>query len=318
MMFEADNQKASFENYAAFIVSEICGGRVVQVNRITRGVMTFKLSVLLSSGEQYVVRLYPHDRSHVVSYEPDVLCKCLEIGLPVPEVISDSRSGPKIPLEYMVYKMIKGFPLSEKFQEMPDISRVAVAKQLVTYLCMLQKVHITGYGDLTNVTKARFRSWRAFVRQSFTEGIRQAGQYKLFKVEDIVNLNAAGKELENVSSGEPRGLAWGDISPENILVDLEGKITGLLDFEGVLAADVLLNLGYCYAAYYQTDFFESVANAWPSCLGNEDWGRIELYTILRALRIIQHAHQPLPTGHPRLPIEQLLPGFRSTLKKLRN
>lgn len=314
MIFE--KPEIRLEEYASFVIREIFGSAEVKVKQVTRGVMTFKFAALLPTGEQYLVRFYPPSRSAVVAYEPDILHRCSEAGLPVPEVVADSRTGPPTPLQYMVYKIIKGVPLSERFPGLTTESQEEIAEQLVTCLCMLQQIPIIGYGDLTDGIRAQFGSWQAFIQRSFTEGISVAKQYNLLTSKMITNLKIAARELEQFPVQRPSGLAWGDISPDNILIGPHRRSIGLLDFEGVLAADILLNLGYCYARYHETDFFKSIVCAWPNRLTNDHWRKIELYAILRALRIFKYAHQPLPTGHPRTPIEQLLPGFQSALKKL--
>ena len=171
MIFEKKKLKICLEEYAALVVKKISGVSVIQVKQINRGVMTFKFAVLLPTGEEWLVRFYPPSRSFVVDYEPDILHRCAEVGLPVPEVIGDSRTGPRTPLQYMVYKMIKGVPLSEKFPELTTASRSEIAEKLVICLCTLQEIPMIGFGDLADGTRAQFESWQAFIRRSFAEGI---------------------------------------------------------------------------------------------------------------------------------------------------
>src|SRR5437868_2572025 len=81
-------------------------GRATAAERIQRGVMTFKYTVVSGGGARFIVRFYPPGREDVVEYEPDVVRRCRSGGLRVPEVIADSRSGPPAPLAYMAYRMI--------------------------------------------------------------------------------------------------------------------------------------------------------------------------------------------------------------------
>ncbi|HOV66529.1 MAG TPA: phosphotransferase, partial [Bacillota bacterium] len=114
------------------------------------------------------------------------------------------------------------------------------------------------------------------------------------------------------------GLVWGDVSPTNILVDRSGQLMGLLDFEGALAGDVVLNLGYCFASRYTSEFYRTIRSAWGAPTSDELCTRIELYAVLRGMRITKYAHnRNLPTGQPRMPIEELLPGFVVAASRLR-
>jgi aminoglycoside phosphotransferase (APT) family kinase protein len=111
-------------------------------------------------------------------------------------------------------------------------------------------------------------------------------------------------------------LAWGDLSVENILIDSDNEVAGLVDFEGVIAANRLLNLGYSCARYYGSAFFDALRQAWKEPLHENEWHWIHFYCVLRAVRLVQFAGEPLPTGHSRTVIEDLLPGFQPAIKAL--
>jgi aminoglycoside phosphotransferase (APT) family kinase protein len=316
MMDDSQNQTLSLKKWACEIVHEVLGEPTIHVEQITRGVMTFKFAVTVATGQRYLVRFYPHSRSSVVEYEPDLFRRCFEVGLPVPEVIVDSRTGPIAPLQYLVYKMIEGIPLSDSFATLTDSAQAGVASQIVSYIYALQQIHVTGYGDLVDATRARFESWSGFIEQAFSDGIKATKQHSLLSANIVGELEDIFENVESFLVPTTSTLTVGDISPENILINDCHRIVGLLDLENVVVGDILLNLGYSYAGQYQTRFFESLISAWPDRLTDDQWRRVKFYAILRAIRIIKFAHQPLPTGHPRMPIERFLPGFQSALADL--
>lgn len=315
-MAEPKAQISSLKDYAIFIAQEISGSTITTVNEIKRGVMTFKFAITLSPGECLIVRFYPISRSSVVHYEPDILHRCAELGLPVPAVIADSRTGPSVPFQYMVYKMIDGVPLSERFPKLTTASQNEIARQIVNYLYALQEIQVLGFGELADGSRALFQSWNSFMRQSFIQGIEAVKEHCLFPEEIITNLEGIAIALETFREQTSHGLVWGDISTENLLIDDHNRIVGLLDFEGALAGDILMNPGYCYAGNNGTCFFESLINSWPEPLKDDEWKRIYLYSILRTLRIAKFAHLPLPTGYPRQPIERTFPGFQKALNNI--
>lgn len=318
MTSQSEIQGHNLEQYAASIVYNVLKVLPMRIKQINRGVMTFKFAAELPTGESFIIRFYPDTRWNIVNYEPDILQRCSELGLPVPKVVIDSRTGPEAPLQYMVYRMIDGFPLSDRYTALTDASRLEIAAQIVAHIHSLHQVHLSGFGDLIDGSTAKFDSWRVFMQQSISDGISSARQNYVFNDDVITKLEAVALDLGAWSVQPGCGLTGWDISPENILVDNNNRIVGLLDFEGILSGDILLNLGYCYARYYKTAFFESVADAWPCQLTDHQWRDVELYAVIRALRIARFAHQPLPTGHTRTPVEDFLPGFKSALNSLVN
>ncbi len=317
MMHDESQRQAKLAESALFIVREVTGASGLWVERIQRGVMTFKWRVTLPEQQVYVVRMYPPSRAHVVNYEPDIFRRGREKGIPLPQTICDSRTGPPAPLAYVVYRLIAGTPLSERLSSLSAAALQRVAKDLVAYLQLLQGVWVRGYGELVNSEAAEFSSWAQFVHTSFREGLSRAREYQLLPADEIARLRAPGAELERLDLQEPCGLAWGDLSPDNILVDSEDKISGLLDFEGVLAADFLANLGYCFSGCCGTRFLESILRVWPTPLTESAGHIVKLYAILRAVRILMHAHEPLPIGSARSDIKELLPGFRAVLDEIK-
>ena len=300
---------------AAQIVQHACGKSPAEVIPLRRGVMTFKFVVALPSGERYVVRFYPDSRYQVVCYEGDILRRCREAGLAAPEPLADSRSGPPAPQSYLMYRMIEGVPAADRYHGLGPAARARLAGQLVTALHRLAELPVSGYGDLLDGVTARFPRWLDFLHDSVTEGIRCARQQQLLPSALLRDLETISSAWGSFPADAPGRLAWGDISLENLLLDAEGNVAGMVDFEGVLAAGPLLNLGYCYAAGGEFDFFLSLCEAWPTPIDDEARRSIDLYAILRVLRIARFAHQPLPTGGPRTPLAEMFPGFSKALQK---
>jgi len=168
---------------------------------------------------------------------------------------------------------------------------------------------MTGYGDLVNAFHGRFTSLIDFVDSSFAQGILGARNHELLPTKTLSELEIVHRKLKSLVPDAPSTLVWGDVAPDNIIIDDQDRLAGLIDFEGALAGDPIINLGYCYSRYCKTDFFDAIVRNWPLSLGTDHWRRIELYAVLRAVRILRFAHEPLPNAQPRTPIEQLLPGF---------
>lgn len=301
---------------AGIIVGQVMGAAPVRVVPIRRGVMTIKYAVELSAGQRLVVRFYPPSRAHVINYEPDVLGRCARAGVPVPDVISDSRSGIRSPLPFLVYRMIDGVPLAERLISLDQHGLATIAGDITAQLMAIGRLPMTGYGDLLTAERARFGTWQEFVWTTIQEAVRIGQRQRLFGEGALTPLTTILERVERCLPATAPSLTWGDVSPENILVDRDDRLAGLIDFEGALSADPTLNLGFCYARYVGTPFFDAILRAWPHPLQADDWQRVYLYAAVRGLRIVPYASGPLPTGLPRSALEEVLPGFRTALAAL--
>jgi hypothetical protein len=298
------------------IVHSLLGCEPVQVERIRAGVMTFKFVVDTPRSGAFVVRFYPRINAGAVEYEPDLVRRLNAADLPVPRVVGDSRFGPSSPLSYMVYEMIPGVTLRRCLPSLEPLGRRRIARQVSEFLMALQDVNVEGYGDLLSATTARFNSLLGFIETSFAEGISTAQSHGSLPKELIADLEGIRGRLGLLDLAPPCGLAWGDMLTDNILVREEGSLAGFIDFEGTLAADPLLNLGYCYAAYGPSGFFKDLSDAWSGPLTAGHVDRVLLYAVLRGVRIAKFAHQPLPTGYQREPVEKAFPGFAMAVQSL--
>ena len=297
------------------IVTQVSGETVAQATRVNAGVMTFKYFVETVKGYRYVVRFYPEKRAAVASYEPDIIHRCLERGMRVPEVIATSRTGPTAGLKYMLYRMIPGVSLDVRLPFLSQQSLNRICSTLIDELKLLRSVHVEGFGDLVFADRARFSSWLSFVAETFLDGIASARGQDLLPSKLIDDIDLTGRHLDKFTySGQP-SLCWGDISPQNIIVDENGEIVGLIDFEGVVSAEFDLNLGYLRARYAGTSFYSTFAETWLDGTENATSARAALYVLVRALRLLSQGREPLPTGIPREQVDTFLPGLEDAIRE---
>jgi aminoglycoside phosphotransferase (APT) family kinase protein len=300
------------------IVHHIVDSKPVRTEMIREGVMTVKFAVETEQDGTFVVRFYPRVDTQVIAYEPDLVRRLKAAGLPAAHVVIDSRTGPSSPLPYMVYKMIPGTSLRRQLPLLEASARNKVARQVVDFLGKLHQLDVEGYGDLLSATAARFDSWLRFMDTSFAEGISAAQDHQSLPEALITGLKEIRQHLEffNENEGGRSGLAWGDILTDNILVHDDGSLAGIVDFEGALAAESWLNLGYCYAACGPNGFFQDLKDAWSGSIAPVAFDRVELYAVLRGVRIAKFAQPPLPAGRPRAPLERTFPGFAIAVESL--
>src|SRR5262249_17456220 len=157
----------SLATEAGKIVSEVLGCSIQLVRPIQRGHMTFKCLVETKNSGRFVVRFYPPTRASVVDCEPDLLKRCYRAGMLVPQVVIDSRTGPKAKLFYVAYHLIEGETLSNRLPNLSSEQQKTVAIELAELVFDLSRIEFDGYGELLSCEVARNASWHIFVDASF-------------------------------------------------------------------------------------------------------------------------------------------------------
>lgn len=300
---------------AANIVSGLLGVRSLSVRLLNEGLMTYKCRVQTDLGD-VIVRFYPPSRSTVVNQEPDLLMRCALQGIPVPQLIGDSRSGPQSPLAYIAYYRIAGSTLSEALKGSNKYNQFLLAKDLARHLRKLQEIQFEGTGELESSTAAYNVKWEIFVEQSLRNGLKAIQQYNLLDIVQIQDISQVIDQGLPINRRMTHQLVWGDINFDNIIIDDTNHIASLIDFESCLSGDPLATLGYCYAAHGPEPFFSLLLESWQPPLTADDHYAIAQYALLRALRLARYAHLPLPTGRPRDPLVDIFPGIIPALQYL--
>lgn len=286
-----------------------------RIQPITLGVMTYKYEVSVRK-KKYIIRFYPQGREHIVAFEPDVIRKCRAMDMKVPMVYTDSRSEPKFVSDYMIYEFVKGRPLSSQLAKISRKQIRAVCEEVVEAIDRMARIKIDGFGELVSENRGTDASWADFVKTSFRRGLTARPKTPFCSKEQLGKLELLCKELDHKYAEVDGRLVYSDLRPENIILAPDMKLAAIVDFEGVLSGDPLLSLGYCYAACGDNLFFSAMEKCWAKRIGPIDRRRLDVYAILRIMRIAEHIDKPLPVGKRRDPIEKTFPGFFKSLNRI--
>jgi aminoglycoside phosphotransferase (APT) family kinase protein len=289
------------------------------VSYVNCGVMTFKFSVRIMDGQSYIVRLYPVERSHVVGFEPDLLGRCLTAGLKVPEIIADSRDDHECTLSYIVYREIDGYALSTVSIDLSGETGSRLFNDILDVVNTVGCIPIKGFGELRDAWHASHATLGDFVESSFNDALANATDNLRLVAPDLVSfLRYVGHELTRLLSASSGKLVWADLGPDNILVDTAGRLKGVLDFEGALGGAGFADIGYCYARYAGTQFWETFAQQLERRLDDSARLQINLFAVLRGMRLLRFAGSNLPTGKTRIAVSEVLPGFLKAVKAIKS
>jgi aminoglycoside phosphotransferase (APT) family kinase protein len=226
----------------------------------------------------------------------------------------DSRTGPDAPLTYLVYRMIPGVSMQSRLGRLSERDLLQIFRTLLQQIDALARIPVAGFGDLRGAGHGAFASLQAFVAAALKDGLSAIGAKRELSPTMIRQIQSIGAAVQELGFQERPSLCWGDISPDNIILDDRDQLVGLVDFEGALAAEHELHLGFLRSRYFGTAVYEAFVSSWQRGYGPAT-PRAALYVVLRALRLLPYAHLPLPTGVPRKALLSFLPGLRSAIEE---
>jgi aminoglycoside phosphotransferase (APT) family kinase protein len=158
-------------------------------------------------------------------------------GLPVPRVIALDLSKKLIYYDYIIMTKLPGTPVIDAWDTLTPQQRHDVSFQAGEFLAHMHNVTINHFGALKEIGNLRQKSVYEdvsfFFKRAATEAhhIGQLSAHNYQEVEAL--LNAAKPLLEKIRHGH---IVHSDYQLENLLQE-DGVITGIIDFEWVLGGD---------------------------------------------------------------------------------
>jgi fructosamine-3-kinase len=211
-----------------------------------------------------LLRIAPPDETgqlfyerHMMRQEPELhrLIHTRAANLPVAEILAADFSHQLIDRDYLIMSVLPGEPLSE----VPDLSANMLERALGQVGTLLAELHavtaesvfganqfgylgphrpLPAFGDWASA----FRSmWRRLVSDVVASGAYNTAQGEF--MEALLDLH-----LKHFDRPVQSRLLHMDVWSQNILVDREGNVTGLVDFDRALWGDVEMEyavLEYC-------------------------------------------------------------------------
>jgi hypothetical protein len=213
--------------------------------------------------------------------------------------------------------MIEGESLSDRLAAKKPVELSAIATDLVDNLRMLASLHVIGFGELRGPDAAKNVNWREFCAAAADEGFHTLRTLQIMDHDTIRIAQQIFKHIIHSSSMLLSTLAWGDVSFSNIIVDHGGCFSGLIDFEGTLAVEATLTLGYLYCIASDHELFDKTVRFWPNKFPPVDMQKVHFYSVLRGLRLAKYLEIPLPAStSERTPLPILFPGFLRSIDYL--
>ena len=216
--------------------------------------------------DQHVVRLPRHDTAaHALAREACLLpriASSLPLRVPTPHCIS-RRDEPCV---VALHHVIIGEPLThERWLQRPEMQRIALARQLGTFL---RRLHVTAV-SIPNACDIHTLDHHALAERSLQHLNHMAGvlpnELRGALAQCLANYRTDAAEWSYAPA-----LLHGDISPEHVLIDSDAAvINGVLDWGDVAIGDPARDFIYTYEDW-GSDFLRAAldgyGNATPAFL----------------------------------------------------
>lgn len=226
------------------------------IERVPTGKFNRSYTVRLADRE-LVVRIAPPDKTVFCFYERNmmrqepVVHKLLreKTSLPVPEIILADFGRKVLDRDYLVLEKLPGVPLSEAYSL--DVRQMETTfRELGRYLRELHSITGDRYGYLgehrpmppQGSWSAAFAiMWNRLIDDVVSVGGYSAGEAAAMRAKLEQNIDAVDRKVKS-------SLLHMDIWHQNILVDDDGRITGIVDWDRALWGDPEIEyavLDYC-------------------------------------------------------------------------
>ena len=203
-----------------------------------------------------------------------------ESDVPVPEVVALDLSLKIAPYAYLITTRLPGAPVIDGWPEFTPAQQAHVAHDTGRYLAHIHSHPFDRFGKLRSLD---FDRWGDYVADFLHRYTQQALQLGGLHAQEVDQLHAVLQRHQSVLDHVTEGaLLHSDYHFENILQH-EGVITGVIDFEWAYAGDPLADL--------------VVADQWERTCPGSKAGVMAGYQSVRALR---------PDADIRLSIYQML------------
>jgi len=199
---------------------------VPSISRITIGFTNEVYQV-----DSYILKVCVKKENEPNFRKEEFLYQLLHDKAPLPHVVVADDSRALLHESYMIYQKLPGEPAASHWHEMANTQRKAFIKDLCGYLKIIDNTPQAQYAKQLKVNPSF--SWQEHICDRIAEKLVVIAAQKLLSAENIERINAFIQTNKHVLKEQSLSLAFWDIHFDNILIDENYKLSGLLDFESV-------------------------------------------------------------------------------------
>ncbi len=227
----SDSEEKEWLELCKAIVARHLGSSQADITRQSEGLSNFVYAVKHQKGS-FVVRLAPQKHKlEVFRREQFATEKARAAGVPTAEVLYVGDEA--VPHPYMIQTLVRGQPALHH----PE--RMKVLEQVGRYGALINSIATDGFGRNfpgAPITPPAHASWAVFLRDELDleQRLSTLLRHGMMDAEQVGRVRAV---LETAGEGSAHGqLNHGDLRLKNVLVDEQGTITAIIDWEHCLSA----------------------------------------------------------------------------------
>lgn len=211
---------------ARAIITHHFGAKPKRVRPLGGGITNFVYEANHAEGD-FIVRMSPQP-AKVKEYlkEQWAMAQAREVGVPVPDVLEVGADV--VPIPYMVLRKVQGSEATHH----PE--RMAVLREMGRLTALIHTIPTSGFGhtfDWSNNQLSRKESWGEYLKRELhiEQRLKVLEGNKMLSKPQLKTLHATLKEIERLEADTV--LNHGDMRLKNVMVDDDGKITAVIDWE---------------------------------------------------------------------------------------
>ena len=220
---------------------------VKEFYELTGGIFSKVYSIELVNPEQYLIlKIRGSERS--LLKEKKILDFLTSQNLPnlsIPKILYSGYVRKKfIKKFYLIMSNLNGENLNSRIDKMTDLQKINIAKDLGYFLGELHKIKSFTSGEIIDITKLKGsnNSWKEYLflilNKYLNKEMEKDKNKRLYTDNEIMLIRKAFQMKTNLFENiKLNSFLHNDLWEENIIIDSDKKIIGIIDFESVILGD---------------------------------------------------------------------------------
>jgi hygromycin-B 4-O-kinase len=265
---------------ARAIITHHVGSKPKRISPKGGGISNFVFEANHADGD-FIVRMNPQP-AKVKEYlkEQWAMARVQEIGVPVPEVLEVGADA--VPIPYMVSRKVAGSEATHH----PE--RMAILREMGRLTALIHTIPTSGFGhtfDWSNNQLSRKETWAEYLKRELNveQRLKVLAANKMLSKSQLKSLHETLSGIESLDADPV--LNHGDMRLKNVMVDAEGEVTAVIDWEFCSS-----NIApYWDLALSLHDLSVDAKQAFLGGYGSSEAEIREMAPVLKAINVINYA-----------------------------
>ena len=260
---------------------------IVKMEELTEGFFNVAYSITLADGTELILKIAPRGDMAIMTHEINIMFSevdsmkmvARESDVPVAEILYYDNSHTVCDSDYFFMKKLKGKSFNSCMESMTEEQKGKVFCKMGEITEKLNRIkgrRFGYYGQPDRQGDNWFDVFKSMIQDTYQDADRKSIPIPVLR-EQLLSLLDRDREIfEQVI--EPSFVHW-DIWAGNVFIE-EDQVTGIIDFERCLWADVLMEVGFrtCWPGEaFLTGY--GISELTPDQLARAQWYDIYLFLI---------------------------------------